>query len=305
MWKTVLVGSDAVLTVETGWLCVSRPDKLTRIPIGDVYSVVIDDPRCRISAASMNALTQNGAHIILCDEKHLPATLVLPLARHYRGDAVLKEQIALPENVRDELWAAVVRAKIRNQITALKLCGVPAERWEDIHRYADGVLPGDKRNAEATVARKYFRALFGSVFRRTDEDVTNAALNYGYAIMRSAMAKSLTAYGLNCALGIHHIGEGNAFHLADDLMEPLRPLVDYWTDSHIDELFDTLTASNRRNLIDLVNRTVLFDGKRMRVRYAIDLYASSFAGAIREQKAERMKFPELLSLDILPEDEGE
>lgn len=76
MWKTVLVGSDAILTVETGWLCVSRPDKLTRIPIGDVYSVVIDEPRCRISAASMNALTQNGAHIILCDEKHLPAALV-------------------------------------------------------------------------------------------------------------------------------------------------------------------------------------------------------------------------------------
>lgn len=303
MWKTVLVGNDSILTVENNWLVVSRPDKLTRLPIDDVYSVVIDDKRCRLSAACMNALTQAGAHILLCDERHYPAAIVLPTARHYRADAVLFEQITVPEELQVQLWQSVVRAKIRNQISALKLCGVPTERWEDIPPYIDKVLPGDKRNAEAVVARKYFRALFGPVFRRTDEDVTNAALNYGYAILRSAMAKSLAAYGCNCAIGIHHVGEGNAFHLADDLMEPLRPLVDYWVDSHVDELFDTLTLSNRRELIDLVNRTVVFCGKKMRVRYAIDRYAASYAKAIREKTAEHLSFPGLLSLDTLPEDE--
>lgn len=305
MWKTVLIGTDSILTVETGWLSVSRPDKQTRIPIDDVYSVVIDEKRCRISAACMTALTDAGAHIILCDEKHYPATVILPLAKHYRGDAVLKDQIALSSEMKESLWQAVVIAKINNQISALKLCGVPATRWTDIPGYLDKVLPGDKKNAEAVVARKYFRALFGPVFRRTDEDVTNYALNYGYAIIRSAMAKSLTAYGLNCSLGIHHIGEGNAFHLADDLMEPLRPLVDYWVDSHMEELFDTLTMSNRRELIGLVNRTILYDGKKMRVRYAIDRYAASFARAIREQNVDRLVFPKLLPLDAAPEEEEE
>lgn len=303
MWKTVLVGKESILTVENNWLVISRPDKLTKLPIEDVYSVVIDDKRCRLSVACMNALTQAGTHILLCDEKHYPMTIILPIARHYRADVVLQEQIAVTNELRDLLWQAVVKAKIENQATALKLCGVPSERWEDIPPYIDKVLPGDKRNAEAVVARKYFRALFGSVFRRTDEDVTNAALNYGYAIFRSAMAKSLTAYGCNCALGIHHTGEGNAFHLADDLMEPLRPLVDCWVDSHIEELFDSLTLANRRGLIDLVNRTVLFSGKKMRVRYAIDLYAASFAKSIKEKSPDYLSFPRLLPLDVESEDE--
>lgn len=100
--------------------------------------------------------------------------------------------------------------------------------------------PGDTTNREAVAARKYFVALFGSTFRRTDEDVTNASLNYGYAIIRSCVAKTLAGYGFNGTVGIHHINETNPFNLADDIMEPLRPVVDMWTDENCDTLLKHL-----------------------------------------------------------------
>ena len=168
MWKTVLVGTESTVTLENGWLTVAQPVKSVRLPVDDVYSVVIDNPRCRCSVASMNALTQAGAHLVFCDEKHFPTAVVLPMARHYRADGDLREQISLPEEVRGVLWQSVVSAKIRNQIAALKLCGVPEERWRDLPPYAEKVQPHDARNVEAVVAKKYFRALFGPFFRRSE-----------------------------------------------------------------------------------------------------------------------------------------
>lgn len=152
-------------------------------------------------------------------------------------------------------------------------------------------------------ARKYFPALFGITFKRSDDDITNAALDYGYSIIRSSVAKATVVHGYNGVLGLHHIGNANPFNLADDLMEPLRPLVDMWTDAHCDELLNDLTSTNRRDLIALVNMPVLFDGKKIRVRYALDLYVKSLTSAINDNDAELLKTPGLLPLDEFFEDE--
>ena len=160
------------------------------------------------------------------------------------------------------------------------------------------VTNGDEGNREGIAARLFFHGLYGSDFIRMYDDAINAALNYGYTVIRSAVAKALTAYGYNCVLGIHHINESNAFNLADDMMEPLRPLVDLWVAEHREDLVDELTKQQKNELAALVNDVVLWNGKRMRVRNAIDKYISSLTTAITRLSPDECVPPVIIRHDV-------
>ena len=122
----------------------------------------------------------------------------------------------------------------------------------------------------------------------------NAALNYGYAILRSAVAKTLTAYGYNCVIGVHHRSEKNPFNLADDFMEPFRPMVDLWVDTNNENLFGELSGSNRKGLLGLLNEGISIAGKTMRLRNAIDVCIQSFTGAVQKGQPAAFYLPELM-----------
>lgn len=291
------------MTVREGWLHVYSPQQEARVPIGDLYSVVVDNRQTLLSMGVLTQLAQAGVHVLLCDDKHLPCAELLPLALHYRPLTVLQKQMELSESFKDLLWQRIVAAKIQNQAKVLRLVGASSSKAQKLEELALQVRPGDRGNKEAQAAKLYFPALFGAGFTRALEDVTNAALNYGYAIIRSAVCKTLAGYGYSGVLGLHHIGPGNPFNLADDLMEPLRPLVDLWTDDHCDDLYEELTRTNRKGLIDLVNHIVRLDGKKMRVRYAIDRYVKSLTSAIDGQDAGLLLLPELIRNDPTFEDE--
>ena len=303
MWRTVIVTKGEKITVRDHWLVVYSDQNEARIPIEDIYSVVIDNRQTLLSVNVMNTLAAAGAHIIFCGEDHMPLTVQLPLNTHYRPLNVIQSQFQMSQQLKDDLWGRIIYSKIDNQIRVLKLSHVYQQKWEVLEKLRDKIKPGDPTNMEAIAAKKYFPSLFGSFFTRQDDDVTNAALNYGYAIIRSAVAKTLVAYGYNCVLGIHHIGDKNPFNLADDMMEPLRPLVDYWTDSHVDELFGTLTRSNRADLVALVNHVIRMEGKKMRVRYAIDQYIRSFTSAVKNEDASLLKIPVIIQSDPFFEDD--
>ena len=176
---------------------------------------------------------------------------------------------------------------------------------ERLLQLREEVVAGDEGNREGIGAKWFFRSLYGADFIRMHDDGINAALNYGYAILRSAVGKTLTAYGYNCTMGVHHINEANPFNLADDLMEPLRPIVDLWVDEHQEELVDELTKEVRLELINLTNQTVLFDNKKMRMRYAIDKYISSFTSALEKGNPKLLKIPILLNLAAVAEKSGD
>lgn len=303
MWRTLIVTAGEKLTAKDNWLHVYSPQQEARVPIGDLYSVVVDNRQVLLSVSVLTRLAQAGVHLLLCDEKHLPCAVLLPLGLHYRPLTVLQKQMALPQPFKDQLWQRIVMAKIQNQAKALRLAGVGSGKAQKLEKLALRVLPGDAGNREAQAAKLYFPALFGAGFTRTQADVTNAALNYGYAIIRSAVSKTVAGYGYSGVLGLHHSGPGNAFNLADDLMEPLRPLVDLWTDAHCDDLYEELTRDNRCGLIDLVNQAVVFDGRKTRVRYAIDQYVKSLTSAIEGQDAGLLRLPVLTRADPLFEDE--
>lgn len=137
----------------------------------------------------------------------------------------------------------------------------------------------------------FFKNFYGPDFMRFADDIRNKALNFGYAIIRSAVARSLCAYGYNCAVGIHHISETNAFNLADDFMEPLRPLADIWVWQNNDELAEELSKSNKTGLANILNTEVLLAGKKMKVFNAVDKYIASIGTAIDNNDANKLLLP--------------
>lgn len=305
MWRTVIVTAGEKITLRNNRMVVYSDTAEHHVPIEDIYSVVIDNRNASVSVNIITALTQAGVHIIFCNEKHLPVSVALPLNQHFRPLNTLKKQLELDCGLRDTIWAETVRQKIMNQYNCLKLAGVVSDKRKALLHLAESVEPGDPTNREAVAAKKYFTALFGSTFRRSDDDITNAALNYGYAIMRSAVCKTLTAYGFNCVIGIHHINEKDQFNLAEDIMEPFRPIVDLWVDNNCDNLLGNLTADNRKGLINLINVPVKINGKKMRVRYAIDTCVKSLVTCMNEGLPYSLLLPELIEIDEQFEDKDE
>lgn len=297
MFRTVTVYRGEKISVQQGWMVVTTKDGEQKLPIEDLYSVVIDNQQTALTTAAITQLTASGAHILICDAKHLPNTVILPHNTHYHPLTVIRKQIGLPADIRDALWNRIIQAKITNQAMVLKFCGGEKKVVDRILELSEEVHDGDEGNREGIAARLFFHNLYGYEFVRMYDDAINAALNYGYTVIRSAVAKTLTAYGYNCVLGLHHINESNAFNLADDVMEPLRPLVDLWASDHHEDLVDELTKQQKNELAALVNEVVLWNGKRMRVRNAIDKYVSSLTTAITRLSPKELKIPTIIRSD--------
>ena len=305
MFRTLVVNTGERIGVKDNWLTVETESGEQKIPLDDLYAVVIDNQASSLTVPAIHRLTESGAHILICNEKHLPVSVILPQNRHFHPLTVIRRQIEMTDDVKDKLWDKIVEAKIKNQARVLHLCSGSAEKVQRLNELADEVQNGDEGNREGIAAKMFFHELYGSSFVRMADDCINAALNYGYAIIRSAFCKTLCAYGYNCVLGIHHISESNPFNLADDLMEPLRPLVDMWVDDHHEDLLDELTKKQRNELAALINDLTMLDGRKMRVRNAIDRYIKSFTTAVMRNNPEYLSVPEIIRTDIYSEEDEE
>lgn len=221
------------LSVRLGQLQLKQRDQLVdTIPCEDLGVVVVDQPQTTYSHAALTTLLKHDAVVVLCGSDHLPSGMLLPIAEHTLVVPRLRAQVNATVPTRKRLWREIVRAKILAQAANLDQEGVACRR---LREYARQVRSGDPDNREAQAARRYWSAwlLDGpprectEAFRRDpDAPGINALLNYGYAVMRAAVARAIVAAGLHPAFGLHHSNRSNAFCLADDLVEPLRPLVD-------------------------------------------------------------------------------
>lgn len=303
MFRTVVIREGEHISVRENWMMVKSGQEEARVPLEDLYCVVLDNRQAAITVPCITTLTGAGVHVVVCDEKHLPVSVMYGLNTHYRPLGTLRYQVTMPQEEKDVYWKLIVQAKLRNQARVLQISGVHRERWQRLEQWAMEVEDGDEGNREGIGAKWYFRSLFGSEFLRMMDDGINQAMNYGYAILRSAVAKALVSYGYNCVIGLHHINESNPFNLADDMMEPLRPVVDLWVDMHHEDLLYELTRQQRTELIDLMNTEILWNGKKMRLRNAIDKYISSFTTALLRGQPQRLCIPEVKKLKRCEEDE--
>lgn len=288
-YRNLFLSTPAKLSIKNGQLLVDN-GAVRSIPLEDIECIVFDNPQAELSVACMSKIAAYGITAFVSDEKHLPKGVVLPFGGHSRHLCVLKKQIALSKPRAKNLWAEIVRAKISNQAAALALLQIPdAARLRAIMR---AVRSGDSGNMEAVAAAAYFPALFGRDFKRSDDSPVNACLNYGYAILRSTVAKQLCAYGFEPSLGIFHHSELNAFNLADDMMEPFRPLVDLFTACNGVKI---LGVREKAQLLNLLNMEIMVEGNKYAVSYAIEMLVKSLA-SVMAQGTGQLALPSLLVL---------
>ncbi len=258
--RTVEISREPThLSVRTDQLVLRRNgDAVGQIPCEDIGVLLVDHPQTTYTHAALARLADCGATVVLCGSDHLPNALVLPLADHSRVVWRINEQLSASRPLKKQLWQQIVRAKIRGQAENLEIGSPPRRRLAHLARE---VKSGDPKNAEAQAAWVFWAHWLGGEEFRRDRDAPglNAFLNYGYAVMRAAVARAVVAAGLLPALGLHHRNRSNAFCLADDLVEPLRPMVDRRVREMHLQGYDELTQDAKARLLEL-----LADRVRMR-----------------------------------------
>lgn len=223
-WRGLHLTNPSRLSLADDQIVVGQDDGEVRLALEDLAWVVIDSPRTSLTANLMSACMSAGIAVIFTDDTHTPSGVALPFHRHHRQADVASKQAAASAPLKKRLWQAIVRRKIENQAAALDIVG--AGGGHTLRQMVLRVGSGDPGNVEAQAARYYWGKLWRD-FRREDAgDRRNMMLNYGYAVIRSGVARALVASGLIPAFGLKHASVSNAFNLADDLVEPFRPFVD-------------------------------------------------------------------------------
>jgi CRISPR-associated protein Cas1 len=236
------------------------------IPCEDIGLVMIDQPRCSMTQGALEALLRSGAAVVVCGRDHLPAGLMLPTCRHTEQVARLRLQIEATKPTLKRLWQQIVRAKMANHAATMPPDHAARRKLAVLR---GEVKSGDTTNVEGQAARVHWAAWREGepklkAFRRDPNgtDPANVFLNYGYATLRAAIARALVLTGLHPALGIHHHNRSNAFCLADDLMEPLRPMIDRRVRRLIVNGEADLCQSVKACLLDVLMETVETDGAK-------------------------------------------
>lgn len=186
-----------------------------------------------------------------------------------------------------------MQAKINNQAKCLELNEI--DEAQTLYPISKSVASGDTTNREGYAARLYFKSLFGDDFKRDDETGINAALNYGYAILRSFIAKTIVAYGLEPSLGIHHKSQLNQFNLADDIIEPYRPIIDNFVYQNYVDWGEEFFTPQKAELQLLLNCAIEIDGNRHSVANAIELTIQSIIFSFENEEI-ALKLPNLIDI---------
>lgn len=230
-------------------------------PAAEVAAVILSAWRLTISKHTMEELARNGAVIIVCDEAKMPVGMMTPLCGHHLQSRCVRDQASASDSTLNRLWKQIVQAKISAQGQLLKSL---YDNDYHLKELSNQVKSGDKGNLEGRAARIYWSKLFGSKrFRRNpdDGDPLNCALNYGYAVLRGILARAIVSSGLIPSLGLFHHNKYNPFCLADDLMEPFRPVVDsvVWSLDHESGLNDGLTVPVKQRVIGQITGRYILD----------------------------------------------
>lgn len=285
----IQIGRPARLTIEDSQLVIHQ-DESVPIPLEDIGALVLEAPDIILSSSLLSRCAEAGMLVLTCDNTHLPICAALPFAGHSRLSGVQRSQLETTLPFRKRCWQSIVQAKIANQAECLRLMERPGA--DKLEAMIAQVSSGDSSNVESRAARMYFRFLFGPKFIRGAEDLTNSALNYGYAILRGAVARALAGHGFMLSQGLHHKSELNPFNLADDFIEPLRPVADLCAAAEIEG--DELEKEHRQVLVSLLGRDITIDGAAQSVLRAADVMAGSFVAACRDGKPGLLKLPSLL-----------
>lgn len=290
-FRDVVIASPCKLSYKGGYLVVRKEDDTAKVHLSEISSVVLQTNQVYISAYLLSELAKAKVSFIVADEKHNPIGQYLPLYGAHNTSKRIGEQLEWTEPAKKRVWQRVVRDKIAHQSRILN-ARASEEEGELLAHLVPEVRSGDTTNREAYAARVYFRALFGQGFSRDDDTPVNAALNYGYGILLSAVNREIVSRGYLTQCGICHRSEFNQFNLSCDLMEPFRPIVDRLVFDNIDGDF---TKDDKYLLIDMMNQCIPYRGGSYRVGSVVGLYVRDCLSALNR----RLSVDEIEAFDVL------
>lgn len=298
--KTLYFGNPTYLRKELDQLVVEYPSESKKtsksVAIEDIGLIILDHPRITITQSLLAALIVTNAALLSCDSRHLPAGLFMPMSANHVYTEKLRYQINSSEPLRKNLWQQTVKCKIDNQASLLESRGIEITNMK---YWSSQVKSGDPDNLEGRSAANYWKYLLEHVdgFRRGRfEPAPNNLLNYGYAVLRAIVARSLVSSGMLPAIGIHHRNKYNPFCLADDIMEPYRPYVDHLVLSIADrydaEEIDLLLPAIKKELLVIPTLDVIIDEQKSPLMIALQRTTASLMACFEGEKR-RISYPDL------------
>lgn len=287
-WRSVIITQHAKLSYTSHLMVVQTNDGINQIPVDDIELLLVSTTQAVITSALLSELAKREVKVIFVDNTLQPVCETVNCYPNNRTVELVEKELHWSQHLKELLWTKIVAAKLINQLQVLDIYG------HDISSFTDQLNQleiNDSTNREAVVARKYFPILFeDNKFSRRSISAVNAALNYGYSVLLSMVNRSIVSKGYLTCLGIHHRSNENQFNLGSDLMEPFRPVIDYWV---ANQNFLELTPDVKYGLIDALNLEINFNGKKMLLRNALNSYISQclnyLSGDVKEIKIE-MKF---------------
>lgn len=248
-------------------------DEMNKISLNDVSAIIIENCRCRITGMLQVKLAENNIPLIICNEKHQPAIHSIGLYNHFQLTTRINEQINWSKEQKEKIWLEIVKSKIENQRQLLKYFEKSEISIERLETYKNNLkLEATMiEQQEAIAARIYFQELFGSTFKRFDDDGINSALNYGYMVLRALISSKIVAKGFHPSLGIHHRSQFNGYNLSDDIIEIFRPMVDYAVYYMKPETVD-LNKEIRQRLLEVIKQDIYWKNKRYEISQVLDYF---------------------------------
>jgi CRISPR-associated endonuclease cas1, NMENI subtype len=296
-WRTVYLEKQTKLWLSRNNLHFYHDEEELSIPIEDIDTLIIDNHGTSLTTNLIDSLANQEVSIIICDSSHLPSTIITPYAKHSRQAKISRDQLNMKLPMKKQLWQINITRKILNQAAVLKYFGLDNT---ELIKLSKLVKSGDTSNCEAVAARLYFDQLLSDSTRR-QPTWCNSALDYGYSIVRSAIARSVASHGLISSLGIFHHNELNNFNLVDDLIECYRPFVDlfvmelFYQKLFNDETEYFLSKDDRYKLIQVINEAVSIRNLKYSIKNSTDIVVESFIASFQAENIELFELPKLIS----------
>lgn len=284
-WRLLYLKDCEKITVKLDNLLVLKEGEEYTIPLEDINTIMLEDNRSVVTAKLLSRLNEYKISLVVCDNKMIPCGIMLPFNQYHRTSKLAYKQVYLSEEMKDKIWSKIIEYKIYNQKAILEKVKGSVEGVKLLERYISEIDIGDKTNREGHAAKVYFNSLFGNEFVRHSEDVQNYALNYGYSIIRSNIARVITMVGLIPNIGIHHRSELNNFNLVDDIIEPFRPAIDLivatteWKNNFLER-------KDKYRLINLINSTIGFNGNKYTLAVCIEKFIYEIVKVIESGSGE-------------------
>lgn len=294
-FRTLEISRAAEIHIKEGQLEVTTEEGTIYVPIEDLNQIMVHGANIRLSTMDLSILSQNKVALMTLDERYLPTAIVLPFEGHARQSKLMHVQVNTSSEKYLELRIQIIKQKISNQSRALSIMGLDGA--EKNAEYVSAVNDENVDYSESLAAKEYF-LYYHEGFNRRTEDPINSRLNYGYAIVRSAIARKLVSTGFHPTFGLHHDSQLNAFNLADDLIEPYRPMVDLVAHNNIAANVQ-LTKSERRELAHVLYNACIIDGVKVNIMSAIDIMVESLKRIILDESKETFKLPVIIPIESL------